>query len=345
MIATIDISAQSKLKWTSLPALPDDKGWAGMFAGASNGSLFCMGGANFPDRLPWEGGKKKWYDGIFMLREGGKWVKLKERLNRPLAYGVTVSYKETIIIVGGGDDRRHSKDVYGYTWTGKVLQLTNYPSLPAALAFMSGALVNDLIIIAGGNEVPGGPAVRKCYALDLNNTDSGWFEIDPWPGPERILPVSAAYKGQFYLFSGETSGLSASNEKYAQILQDAYRLTLTKETGKWSGQWQKLSPMPKGIAAGASPLPVLKNGNMVLWGGVDALSRLHKDPSTFTAISQDVLLYDPEKDTWDYAGKEKSVTARVTLPVVYWNNNWVFISGETKPGIRTPAVTGLKIVK
>src|SRR5690606_37231382 len=58
---------QHQLKWKELPSIPDKEGFAGMFAGVSNENLICMGGANFPNEMPWKGGKKVWYDDIFVL--------------------------------------------------------------------------------------------------------------------------------------------------------------------------------------------------------------------------------------------------------------------------------------
>ena len=48
-------------KWAKLPAIPDKEGFAGAFAGVSHGSLIVAGGANFPDKKPWDGGKKIWW--------------------------------------------------------------------------------------------------------------------------------------------------------------------------------------------------------------------------------------------------------------------------------------------
>ena len=59
-------SAQD-LAWKQLPPIPDTLGVAGAFAGTSGGALLVMGGANFPDRMPWEGGTKLWYDTLFAL--------------------------------------------------------------------------------------------------------------------------------------------------------------------------------------------------------------------------------------------------------------------------------------
>ena len=55
-----DASSSSLLEWTQLPSIPDREGFAGPFAGVSGGALLVAGGANFPDKKPWEGGTKVW---------------------------------------------------------------------------------------------------------------------------------------------------------------------------------------------------------------------------------------------------------------------------------------------
>jgi N-acetylneuraminic acid mutarotase len=87
---------------------------------------------------------------------------------------------------------------------------------------------------------------------------------------------------------------------------------------------------------------VLKDGRFFFWGGVDALSRLHEDPATFPGIPDDILLYDPVKDMWSFLKRETDFPARVTLPVVFWKDQWIFISGEVRPGVRTNMITALK---
>ncbi|HSF44549.1 MAG TPA: hypothetical protein VLA58_01020, partial [Chitinophagaceae bacterium] len=57
ILTTNIMIAQTEPTFKEFPGLPDTEGMAGMFAGQSNGRLFCMGGANFPDKKPWEGGK------------------------------------------------------------------------------------------------------------------------------------------------------------------------------------------------------------------------------------------------------------------------------------------------
>lgn len=337
-IDTVNSNSQIMPVFTPITSLPGGEGWAGMYAGTSKGILFCFGGVNFPDKRPWEGGKKKWYDDIYMLQEGKNWVKLAEKLPFPLAYGVSISYKEKIIIIGGNNETGFSDKVFEYEWNGKNLDLKYYPDLPVPIANMAGTGVNNLIIVAGGNNSQTGKIIKQCYLLDLEHIDEGWSELPPWHGRERVLPMCASHNGKFYLFGGETVGLNAANQNYRYILNDAYRLIPYISNGKWTSLWRSLSPMPKGISAGGSPLPVLENGKIVFWGGVDALTALHSDPKTHPGISQDILLYTIDTDSWEYAGKEEGIAARVTLPVVYWNGHWTYISGEVKPGIRSDAI-------
>ncbi len=341
LLLVVAAQAQVKPQWTAMPSLPDQEGFAGMYGGVSNGQLFCMGGANFPGKRPWEGGIKQWYHSIYRLQDN-QWLVLKDTLYASLAYGVTVSYSNNIIIAGGSTATAHSKRVVSYTWINNSFKTENYPDLPMPLANMAGALVGDLLIVAGGNNVPAGPALKRCFGLDLSAVAKGWFELPAWPGRERIAPACAAVGNNFYLFSGETVGESATGQKYRLILSDAFYFTPVKNKGKWSGLWTALAPMPKGATAAGLPLPVLQNNTILFWGGVDAVTSAYKDPATHPGIKRDVLLYHSLNDTWQYAGSQDSIAARVTLPVVYWKGGWVFLSGEVRPGIRTNTVYSVK---
>ncbi|HEY1049903.1 MAG TPA: hypothetical protein VGE39_09120, partial [Prosthecobacter sp.] len=57
----------SATAWKRLPDVPDERGFAGSFAGVSGGSLIVAGGTHFIDKMPWEGGTKLWYDTVFAL--------------------------------------------------------------------------------------------------------------------------------------------------------------------------------------------------------------------------------------------------------------------------------------
>lgn len=342
ILSTFNMQAQQLPEFSSFSSIPDKEGMAGMFAGVSHNQLFCMGGANFPDKKPWEGGKKIWYDKIFMLAENNSWKELEQRMPNPLAYGISVEYNNEIIIVGGNDENSFHSDVYGMEWTENAFNIKKYPSLPVQLANMAGCLVGDLIIVAGGTDGFTSLPLHTIYALDLKNSSAGWFTLPVWPGPERTQPVAGSYKGNFYLFSGEMVGVDAAGNKWRKILMDGYKFIPEKIDGKWTGTWQTLPGLPRGVSASANPVPVLNNGQFVFWGGVDAETALQTNPTTHHGIEKKVFTLDADKEIWFYAGVVEEHMARVTLPAVEWKDHWLYISGEIKPGVRTNKIISMK---
>src|SRR5258705_373178 len=98
-----------------------------------------------------------------------------------------------------------------------TLNWKQLPPLPDRLGFaapfagVSGALVGHPVYLAGGLENPDATnALKTFWALDLNTSRAKWRELDPWPGPGRMLAVAGARDGAFYLFSGvEVTGDAA----------------------------------------------------------------------------------------------------------------------------------------
>ena len=125
-------------------------------------------------------------------------------------------------------------------------------------------------------------------------------------------------------------------------MQDAYCFTPKKVNGRWTGEWKPIAPLPKGAVAAGNPLPVLRDGTILISGGVDALTALHTHQPTHPGMSNDYQLYNPKDDSWQLIINRDSIPARVTLPIVHWNQQWVFISGEIKPGIRTNSIMQVK---
>lgn len=337
-----DSLAQTAIQWSYLPVLPGGKGWAGMYAGVSHNALIAMGGANFPGKYPWDGGKKKWYDDIYVLQDGKVWLKAAEKLSEPSGYGVSVSYENKIIVIGGSNESGHLSRVSALEWNGAKMMETNLPPLPIPLANMAGLLMGDVIVILGGNSSATDSPEKKCLALDLKNISGGWFELETWPGREMLFPVCTLYKGKCYMFGGETTDTNSKGVKLRAILLDSYRLSLSNHPGKWTASWEKLATMPRGMSAGGTILPVLNNDRFLFWGGVDAVTAQYRTPATHPGIIESMLYYYPETDSWEYIGMQNKIPSRVTLPVVFWNNQWIYISGEIKPGIRTPTVVGVR---
>ena len=337
---------QKQLAWKELPPIPDKEGFAGMFAGVSNGALICMGGANFPEAMPWDGGKKVWYDNIYILEKGASsWKLAEEKLPRPIAYGVSFTYGNQIILAGGSDATTHYDDVISVTYNNGKIVFDTLPSLPFPLANMTGALVGDYLFIAGGNKGINTPPLNTFLGLNMQRpmSEREWSTLEPWPGPPRMQAVSASLNDQFFLFSGIDLPVAEDLTK-RQILSDAYKFTPDKNSNTLSGKWTRLREMPRGVAAGPTPAPTMGSDHILFPGGLDGTTASNKDPRKFPGFRTDLLAYHAQSDSWLAFGDLPEKSTRVTVPAAKWNGEWVIVNGEIGPGKRSPKVFSISKV-
>lgn len=324
--------------WTQLPALPEKEGLASCFAGVSHGAILVGGGANFPDKKPWQGGTKVWHDAIYLLTpeneasRQGAW-RLAGKLPRPLAYGVSATWGEKIVCVGGSDAARHYAEVFTIEWKadrpeGSQVVVAALPDLPVPLANMCGAMVDDVLYIAGGSERPDAKATsRSVFRLALNQRPLTWSVVPDSPLQPRMLAMAASVDGAFHLMGGVDLDDGANGQPKRRYLADAHRYH--PKTG-----WSRLPDLPSPLAAVASPAPSDGKGFFVL-GGDDG-SQVGVPPEEHRGFSKKVLRFDVERSRFEPQGE--SPIARVTLPCFAWKGGWILPSGETRPGIRSPEV-------
>ena len=133
------------MRWTRLPETPNAPGFGGAFVGTSGDLLLCGGGSNFPDKPAWDGGVKVWHDEVFSLAStrSKKWASLG-KLPRPCGYGVSVSIRQGLLMIGGADSHRHYADCYTLSVEEGELKVRPFPFLPRPLAYATGALVERL---------------------------------------------------------------------------------------------------------------------------------------------------------------------------------------------------------
>jgi solute:Na+ symporter, SSS family len=335
------IDAQSH--WSELPPIPDKEGYAGMFAGVSHDVLICAGGANFPDKKPWEGGIKQWYDNIYLLKgETEQWAISGQKLPWNRAYGVTVSYQDRVILIGGSDATGHYADVLSLENKNGEIIMDSLPALPEPLANMCGVVIDGVIYIAGGNHTPEGLAEKKLYLLNLraSGEELRWLEGPSWPGPARIQSVAAAHNGMFYLFSGFDLRRKADGTIERMLLQDAYRYQPDKDDFQ-SGQWQQLPDLPRGAAAAPSPAFTLGMDHIVIPGGLDTGTLKYTDPVNHPGFIPDVIAFNVKSNEWVSQPDMPSGACRVTAPAAFWKGHWVIPNGEMGPGRRSPKVFAL----
>jgi N-acetylneuraminic acid mutarotase len=318
--------------WQKLAPLPDPLGVAAPFAGVSGGALLVAGGANFPDKLPWEGGKKVWHDRVWVLEKpNGAWREAG-KLPRPLAYGVSITQDDSVICAGGSDADKHYAETLRLVWRNEKLTVESFPELPIPLAAAGGALVNETLIIAGGAERPGEQAAtNRAFALQLGVKKLAWRELPPLPGPPRIFSVAAAHAGTFYLFGGAALAPNTEGKIVRVYLREAWSY-------RAEGGWKRLADLPKPSVAAPSPAPFVQ-GRILVLGGDDGSRIGFEPPEKHPGFPGTILAYDPELDRWSEIGQAPA--PRATLPCVEWPRRFVLPSGEARPGVRSPEVWSL----
>jgi N-acetylneuraminate epimerase len=321
--------AAGEIAWTKLPPIPDREGFAGSFAGTHNGALIVAGGANFPSGKPWDGGAKTWHDTVFILEKpDGEW-KRAGRLPRPLGYGVSITTKDGVVCIGGSDSQRHYADAFTVRWRNGQITPAPLPSLPRPCANFCGALVGNVIYLAGGMEKPDSTnAWNAFWSLDLTRINDGWKQGEVWPGAARIFAAAAAHEGSFYLIGGAALKRGPDGKPVREFLRDAFRFT--PGIG-----WKRLADLP--VASLGAPTPAFAFGSSHLFvlGGDDG-AQLNTPPTEHRGFSRRVLAYDTDENFWALRGSLPF--ALVTTPAVEWNGRVIIPGGEIRPGVRSTEV-------
>ena len=314
-----------------------------------NGYLYIAGGCNFPDKPVAEGGKKRFYKAIYAAKLNAESDRLEwktvGRMPQPAAYGVSVTYENSLIVVGGNNETGGLTTAIRLRPTATGMQQEALPSLPHALDNMAGAVVGHILYVVGGNCE--GVATQKVWSLDLKNTaKEGWKEKPSIPGIARVQPIAAALGGDLL---GVWGGFAPKTDsKAAQLAMNG--ASYNAGCGTWT----------------ALPVPTDALGEEVFTGGATAIATPQKGVVVVGGVNKDVflaainklpegyLLHEPEwyrfnnrvlcyrDGTWTQLLQHPSV-ARAGCALAYWDG-WVYVvGGELKPGIRTPEIVRFRV--
>jgi N-acetylneuraminate epimerase len=314
------------LAWTQQPTYPLTPGMAGIIAGAHEGVLIAAGGANFPEKMPWDGGKKIYYDEIFVLAPGDKAWWAAGKLPAGRAYSAVVSTAEGVWVIGGENSEHIFQDTLLLRWDGKTVVVEAGPNLPAPRTSAVATWLNGSLYVAGGY-APGPVRLSSgnFWRLDLAESDRSWKALPTWAGPTRAQAVMAALEGAVYLFSGLEMTVDADGKSKPNYLGDAYRYQ--------DQRWERLPDMPWSAIAAPSPAPVtVAPARVYVLGGVD--SRMVGKVPRETRVPDHMMYFDVASQAW------KTMEARwpdpvVTSPAVALAGKWWIVSGEIMAGVRT----------
>lgn len=328
------------LRALELPDIPDPKGRAGMMAavvrdGEGREAILAAGGANFPGKPPWEGGAKVFHRDIFLCRQDGAgkwaWTKVGE-LPTPIAYAAFCAGpdRRSLIVAGGADADRHLDAVWRIGVDGRCEKFA--AALPQPRAYAGFAEVNGALALLGGSRSPDATAALGTVAsLRLDQPADGWRVSAEDPAQARILALFGA--DETTLLWGGGCGLFAQAGKPAR----AYQADLLHANSRLQGADFHGLPTPLAAPAG----PGVASGTGLFFVGGDDGAHYGKPPAEHPGQSRDILYIDLETREPKVVGQWPTPLA--TAPLLRLGHDLVTISGETRPGVRTPACSSWTI--
>lgn len=371
MFLTVPALAQKKqnyfLKWDVAAELPADSGQqhslgvAGPVAGIHKDVLFIAGGANFPEAMPWQGGKKKYYNKIFAyILKNRKLVPLKKSFTLPesIAYPASITTPAGVMFAGGETESGISNKVWLIQWdaTAQEILFKTLPVLPLAVSNAAVVLIGNTVFLAGGETAAN--TVTQFLCLDLNDISKGWKNLAniPQPVSHTVMAASLNKTGdKIYLCGGRKKNSSGISDLYSNVFE--YDIT--------ANSWKEKQALPYALSAGTGT--IINANNIILFGGdkgivfnkvetLIAAINAEKDPvkkqelvqkknklqSEHPGFSKEVLLYNIKNDTWKIIGTIPFDTP-VTTTAIQWKSGVFIPSGEIKAGVRSPKILTVKI--
>lgn len=351
------------IEWDVAASLPAPEGadkqpgLAGAVSGMYNDVLIVGGGANFPDGMPWLGGKKKYHDEVYVFKAvaPGKLMSVEKKYKLPFstAYGASCSTPAGVVYVGGESSEGISNKVVLLQWdkARQNLITKNLPDLPLAVANASATSWGSKIFVLGGETVES--AINAFHLLDLDKLADGWKEMPALPRPVSHAVAAIQKTGSvtsIYLVGGRRKNAGELSEFYGSTY--AFDLIANK--------WSEKRSLPYRLAASTGI--AVGNKHLLLFGG-DRGDTFNKTENLIFAIakekdgtkkdelnqqkialqanhpgfSKEVLQYDTETDKWTVVGSIP-FNSPVTTTAVKWGSSVIIPSGEIKAGVRTPQI-------
>lgn len=339
-----------KIEWTKqaeFSGFPENLGLAGMAAAKVDKGLLLAGGANFPDVLPWEGGKKIYSDKIFMW-DGSERApeELMIQLPKPAGYFGYAPLENQLLIAGGETADGASKKSYLISRD----QVKALPDLPVAVTAPVLINANGAIYLLGGDTAS--ETTRQFLTLDLSSNQ--WKKLPDLPVP--VANAAAFFVRNHIYFA---SGRSKNPNGISTLNSEIFKYDLKSQ------KWEKETKIQ--VSGQTSPFvaPAFftwKHRYLIFAGGDDGKTfhnietLLSKISTATTAEAKEtltrqknylvkhhqgfnnkVLIYDTKAKKW-LLESYLPFPAQVTTASVSDNSCFYIVSGETRPGIRSPKI-------
>lgn len=338
-------------QWETVGKLPVPQGFeesigvAAAYAEFIGDYLVVAGGANFPYELLVDGGKKEFYNDIFVF-EINEDNTLKQigsgMLPKKLAGGASIIVGEEMYIIGGENIDGESDSIYLITLKGATPVVSEVARLPFTWA-MGAAVMQDniLYLFAGRNNKK---AVSRTWAFNMDT--KAIKELTPMPAEARVQMPYVTKDRKVYIFNGLGN----------LTLIDNYVYDIASDT------WTQLSDTKlnnKGFTVAGGAAILLAEDSILVLGGVNqgifdnALTQMRSlqgeelkvfnkqyqsmSPEEFK-FSREKMVYNISQNKWTSLGKLPFNGGAGPFPLLRKGNTVWHISGEIKAGVRQPEI-------
>lgn len=342
-----------KLQWNNSFSLPDGEngfahiGVAGPATGIIGDRLVVAGGANFPEKMPWEGGSKAYSRQAYIYTISNQGLRLahKQVLETAVSYAGNCSAEGALYVAGGENGHGALNSVLRIRWQNDSLVTEFLAPLP--YSFTNGSLVfaSGKLYFAGGENREF--VSDKIYEYDLSGKVPGWKEAYQLPYPLSNAVVVSDRKNKIYIAGGRKRNEHAVSTLYGQLL----------EVDLSSADVRQIATLPRPSAAGTGVLD--REGNLLLFGG-DTGETFHQvealmaeigqttDPArkkelndrkaeiqrSHPGFSRACWKYDFKKQKW-FPVTPVSGNSPVTTTALTYKDFIIIPSGEIRAGVRT----------
>lgn len=370
MSAMFPVSSQDHstlaVEWKKVGEFPAKNGnpsigLAGHSAGVNGDYMIVAGGTNFPDKFPWEGGKKVYYDDVFLFRKqsnGFLHFFGTHKLPMNLGYAATVNTEKGLVVAGGENEAGILGKVMIIQIVKGQSKLAFLPDLPLRLTNATAVAYKSSVYLIGGETAT--HVSDKVFVLNLDNIKMGWKSLPSIPRPFSHAVgvfIDQQHAKGIYVFGGRSKQPNGISNLYSSN----YFFDIEQET------WVDKKPLPYSLSAGTGLTTT--DGKVFLFGGdkgetfhevekiiaekasetnqgrIDMLDKKRIAlQSTHPGFSSEIICYDTRLDSWTVTGM-LSFPTPVTTHAFLWDNRIFIPGGEIRAGVRTPDIFSAELIK
>jgi len=362
LLMNTKLIAQPTIQWTVAANIMNDDqpsiGFAGMVSGINKDVLLVAGGANFPNGMPWQGGKKNYSNQIYVLEKNKtsfQWnSKNTSTLPHSIAYAGSATTEKGMVIAGGDNENGISAKANLLQWnvSKQRVEIKSLPDLPVAVTAPAMTANGNTVYALCGDEAKNSSS--KCFYLNLEDRKPVWKSLPD--APIALANGMAVFQNKkLYLLGGRTKSATSISDLHPTVFAFDFK---TNSWGQLADIFDGKTKTP--FTAGAA---FAVGANYIVLAGGDKGDVFHQIETYLSLMakatseevkakltakknelvlhhqgfSTDVLLYDIKQNKWSKIGN-LPVAAQVTTTAAKWGKDLVISSGEIRPGVRSPKI-------